>query len=195
MRKIHTESHQLLNNKKILIIGSGSTLAKELISILEKQNIQFQEINKKKINFLKLNASKKLYSYLNKKPDIVINFIGKFDLNKSSTCKILFLNIMPTWLIIKYYISRIVKKKTIIICIGSNSQNSPRGKYMLYAASKTALNNLVVSGNDLFYSSKLKIKIFNPRTFGGKHLKNFKKKKDIEPIEVAKKIYRYIKRI
>ena len=33
MRKIHLGSHQSLNNKKILIIGANSYLAKEVIKI------------------------------------------------------------------------------------------------------------------------------------------------------------------
>lgn len=192
MKKIHLGSNLLLNKKKILIIGSDSTLGKELILILKNTNIKFDTINKKKINFLLKNSKKKLDQYLKKKPDIIINFVGRFDTNQNCDEKVLFVNIIPTWFIIKYYLKKKIEKKTNIISIGSSSQNLPRKNYMLYAASKTALNNLANSGNDYFKKTKLQIKIFNPKTFGGKHLQNFKKKQDIQPIQVAKSIYRYI---
>lgn len=179
-------------NKKILIFGSNSTLAKELILLLNKKKFRLQKLNSNQINFLSTTVKKRIDYYLNKKPDIIINFVGKFELNKNSNEKVLFLNVMPTWLIIKYYLKKNIKRRVRIICVGSNSQNSPRKNYMLYAASKTALNNLVDSCNDYFKNTKLSVKIFNPKTFGGKHLNAFKKKIDVTPSQVAKRIFRYI---
>ena len=42
------------------------------------------------------------------------------------------------------------------------------------------------------FKDKVDIKILNPRTFGGKHLKHFKKIINEDVNKVAKLIYRYI---
>ena len=47
---------------------------------------------------------------------------------------------------------------------------------MLYAATKSALNSLCKSAEEYFVDSKVSIKIYNPSTFGGKHLGRFVKK-------------------
>jgi len=65
---------------------------------------------------------------------------------------------------------------------------------MLYASSKAALNSLVKSAMEYFSDTKMSIKIFNPTTFGGKHIDGFNKKTNIDANKVAKGIYRYIKR-
>lgn len=195
MKKILSGLIQLSNKVEILIIGSNSTLAKEFIKLVNKKIYKISVLNKKKLNFFSNDAKKKLGYYLKKKPDIIINFIGKFELNLKAESKILYLNVIPTWIIIKYFLLKKITKKTTLICLGSSSYSSPRKNYILYAASKNALNHLVRSGNEYFKDSKLSIKIFNPKTFGGKHLNQFRKKQDVEPNEVAKKIYRYIKKI
>ena len=65
---------------------------------------------------------------------------------------------------------------------------------MLYAASKAALNSLVKSAIEYFSDTKMIIKIFNPSTFGGKHIDGFNKKTNVDANNVAKDIYRYIKK-
>lgn len=196
MRKIHIESPQLSDKKKILIFGKNSTLAKDLIKILKKKYFNLELIGKNQINFLSINAEKKIGACIKKyNPDIILNFIGKFELNDKAGKNILILNLYINWLIIKYFIKNRITKNISLIFLGSNSSNLPRKNYMLYTASKTGLNNLVKSSNDYFEKKNLTLKIFNPKTFGGKHLNKFKKKTDIESIQVAKIIYRYIKNI
>ena len=197
MRKIRSESRQLLNKKKkILIFGKNSTLAKDLLKILNKKYYDIELIGKKDIIFLSSNLEKKIEFFIKKhNPDIILNFIGKFQLNEKADKDILLLNLYANWLIIKYFLKNKVLKKTSLIFLGSSSASSPRKNYMLYTASKTGLNNLVKSSNDYFKNTTISVKIFNPKTFGGKHLKKFRKKTDIESIQVAKKIYRYIKKL
>ena len=51
MRKIRSESRQLLNKKKkILIFGKNSTLAKDLLKILNKKYYDIELIGRKDIN-------------------------------------------------------------------------------------------------------------------------------------------------
>lgn len=196
MRKILTESPQLLNKKKLLIFGKNSTLAKDLLKTLDKKNFDLVLLGKKQLNFLSTNVEKKISNCIKKNnPDIIINFIGKFELNNKADKDILMLNLYINWLIIKFYLNKKIPKKISLIFLGSNSSNSPRRNYMLYAASKTGLNNLIKSSLDYFNKTKLSLKIFNPKTFGGKHLNKFKKKINIDSYQVAKMIYNYIKKL
>ena len=172
MKKTHSEYLQSSKNKKkILIFGKNSTLAKKVYDEIKNDNYQIYRITKKEINF-----------------------IGKFDLNNKATKNILLLNILPTWEIIRIFLHKKIIKKTTLIIIGSSSYRSSRKKYMLYASSKAALNSLVKSAMEYFSDTKMSIKIFNPTTFGGKHIDGFNKKTNIDANKVAKGIYRYIKR-
>ncbi len=194
MKKIHTEFPQLLNNKKkILLLGKNSTLCKNFLTRIDKEKFDIFLYGKKNINFLNKKDDKKLHQILKRiQPDIIINFIGKFELNSRSNMDLFKINISPTWELISFYLKKKNDKKIKLLIIGSSSQSSPRKKYMLYAASKTALNNLVRSAKENFKNSKVDIKILNPRTFGGKHLKHFKKVINEDVNKVAKLIYRYI---
>ena len=132
MRKIHLGSHQSLNNKKILIIGANSYLAKEVIKIIDKSRFSIIKIYKTKLNFNKNYKSLKLKKILeNTKPNIIINFIGKFSINQEANQNILISNILPTWEIIKYFQTYKSRKHVKIIILGSSSYKSPRKKYML----------------------------------------------------------------
>ncbi len=195
MKKIRSAFQQSSKNKiKITIFGKNSTLAKKFCSLVEKEKFQLKKISKRQLNFTCNNISTKIKKILSDSPNIIINFIGKFDLNEKASKEILILNVIPTWEIIKFFLRNNLKKKTTFIVVGSSSFNSPRKNYMLYSSSKSAVNNLVNSAKDLFINTKLNIKIFNPKTFGGKHIKNYRKKVDIDTLQVAKKIYAYIKK-
>jgi len=197
MKKILLEYHQSSKNKKkILIIGSNSSLAKEVIKLIKFKDFELKKINKKQINFYNNYKPFKFYAILNKfEPDIILNFIGKFELNENADKEVLIVNVLPTWEIIKYFSKKRLKKETNLIVLGSSAYKSPRKKYMIYSASKIALYRLVKSAQEFFDGTKFKIKIFNPGTFGGKHMKGFKKKQTDNIYSVANKIYRYINKI
>ena len=196
MRKTHLESHQLLESKKILIFGSNSSLAKELLKINNKQKYLWIKISRKHLDFNSNYKSSKLIKLLDKiQPSIIINLIGKFDTNRNADKSLLISNILPTWEIIKYFQKKKIKKKINILILGSSSYKSPRKNYMLYAASKAGLNSLCKSAKEFFSFSNITIKIFNPSTFGGKHLGKYAKKSNIDINLVAKKVYRYINKV
>ncbi len=195
MKKTHLEFRQSLKNKTILIIGSNSTLAKEFFKIIDNTKFNIIKVNRKYLNFNENYNSLKLRKILDRfKPDFILNFIGKFSVNKSANRNILFSNILPTWEIIKYFQFKKVKKKINIIILGSSSYKSSRKKYILYAASKSGLNSLCKSAKEFFLKTNVSIKIYNPSTFGGKHLGNYVKKSNTDVNLVAKKIYKYINR-
>ena len=153
---------------KVLIIGSNSELAKSIIEKINKKKNKIYKLNKKNINFLYSNSKKKLFFLLKKiNPDIIINCIGYFDTNKGDFNNIIKSNIYPTWILIQYYlINNNLKVK--IISIGSSSYNKPRKNYILYAASKTALNNMIISSKELFLGTNIKINIINSPAFKSK---------------------------
>ena len=112
MKKTHLEFRRSLKNKTILIIGSNSTLAKEFFKIIDNTKFNIIKVNRKYLNFNESYNSLKLRKILDRfKPDIILNFIGKFSDNKSANRNILLSNILPTWEIIKYFQFKKVKKK------------------------------------------------------------------------------------
>lgn len=159
--------------KNILILGSDSDLAKSLFKNINKSKNKIYRINKKKINFLDDDCKRKLSFYLKKiKPNIIINCVGFFDTNGGNFNKILQINIYPLWLLIKYFFLN-NNSKVKIMTIGSSSFNKPRKKYILYAAAKTAINNIYLSAKELFKNTNIKFHIINPPSMKTKMRKKF----------------------
>jgi len=182
--------------KKILILGAKGDLANSIIKNIDKTKSKIYKLKKKEINFNKINSKKKLFLFLEKiNPDIVINTIGYFDTNKGDFDIIIKSNLYPTWLLIEYFLKNI-KFKVKVICIGSSSYNQPRKKYILYAASKTALNNMVASAKDLFRGSKINFHVINPPAMKSrmrlKVLRLLNLKKEKKPLENLDKISKKI---
>ena len=148
--------------KNILILGAKGDLAKSLYKNIDKGNNKIYKLEKKDINFLNLNSQKKLFLFLKKiNPDVIINCIGYFDTNQGDFDLITKSNLYPAWLLIKYFLKN-KECKVKIICIGSSSYNQPRKNYILYAATKTALNNMLASAKELFRGSKINFYVINP---------------------------------
>ncbi len=148
--------------KKILILGANGDLAQALIKNLNKSIFKIYKLKKKNINFFNNNSKKKLFSYLKKnKPDIIINSIGLLENNKGDFIKIFKANLYPSWLLVDYFIKN-KNLKVKIILVGSSSFNKPRKNYILYTASKTALNNLTKSAKDFFKGTKINFYVINP---------------------------------
>ena len=115
MRKILSESHQLLN-KKVLILGKNSTLSKFIYKKINKDKFIVLRIGKTELNFLKNNYKKNLKKILKTfKPDIIINCIGKFSLNKNSNMNLFQINLLPTWEIINFYMKNKTNIKVTIL--------------------------------------------------------------------------------
>lgn len=186
---------------KILILGASGDLAKAIIKKINKTNNRIYKLKKKDINFLNKDSQKKLFLILKKvNPDIIINCIGFFDTNKGNFDKIFKSNLFPAWLLIKYYLLN-KKNKVKVISIGSNSYNQPRKNYILYAAAKTALNNMQASAREFFDGSLINFYVINPPAIKSrmrlrvmKLLKQKIKNKPAEnPEEIAKQIIKRAK--
>lgn len=185
------------NHKKILLLGASGTLGNE-INKLFKLNNNYEVIcpPSSVLNFKKLDSKKNLYRLIDKyKFDVIINCIGVFGGNTEKFADIINPNLRSNWEIINYFIINKSNKKIKIFFIGSSSYSGPRKKYMLYAASKSALNSLYKSAKEFFFNKKIDIYIKNPKPFKSKMtgFNNNKKFKNDASI-IAKQIYKIIKK-
>jgi len=95
--------------KKILVMGANSTLGKSIIKYIDENNNKIIKLNRKQLNCLSCNFEYKLFKFLKKKkPNIIINCIGFFDLNNGDFDKLIKINILPSWILVKYFF---LKKK------------------------------------------------------------------------------------
>lgn len=189
--------------KKIIIFGSSGGLGREITELLNlKKNFKLILPNKKKINFDKNNSSFKINKILQKEnPDYIINCAGIFGTNKMKYAKLFNINFKSNWDIANFYIKKKnnIKKKILIYLIGSSSFNQPRKNYILYTASKSALNSMCKSLKDYFKNSLIQIMIIHPIAMKTNMRRKFnfffksKFKKEINPKIIAKKIILNIK--
>lgn len=150
--------------KKILIFGSNSDLAKKIYANTNKNLFNFVKITKNKIDFEK-KVSIKINNLIKKvNPDIIINCAGYFSNNNCNFNKLIKINLKSNWYILNFYLKNYKKinKKTNIFFIGSSSFNEPRKNYILYTATKAALNSIYLSSNDFFKNSNIDVKIIHP---------------------------------
>ena len=125
--------------KKILIFGSNSTLAKNIFTVGDKKFL-FKKINKKKLNFDNLNASKKIIHILSKNDfDVILNCSGVLGDNTLKYKDIYNTNFGSNWEIAKYYLNqKKSEKKITILFIGSTAYKTGKKNYLLYSSSKAA---------------------------------------------------------
>jgi len=178
--------------KKILIFGSNSTLAKNIFTVGDKKFL-FKKINKKKLNFDNLNASKKIIHILSKNDfDIILNCSGVLGDNTLKYKNIYNTNFGSNWEIAKYYLNqKKSEKKITILFIGSTAYKTGKKDYLLYSSSKAALHNLYQGAKNILSQKKIKLLIYHPPRMKTKMIKKFslfEKKSAINPMIVAKKI-------
>ena len=181
------------NKKKILLLGGSGSLGQALHKILcDNHNFVITSPNSKELNFFHQKSKDKLFNILKKENfDAIINCIGKFADNSSDYNYIFDPNLKSNWEILQYYLKNKPKKMVKIILIGSSAYSGPRKNYMLYAASKAALNSLHKSAKEKFQASKISISIYNPKPFHSNISRNFKiNKNKIDTSIIANRIYR-----
>jgi len=183
--------------KKILLLGAAGTLGNEINKLLKLSN-NYEVIcpSSSILNFKKLDSKKNLFQLIRKyKFDTIINCIGVFGDNTTEFSDIINPNLRSNWEIINYFLINKSNKRIKIILIGSSSYSGPRKNYMLYAASKSALNSLYKSAKEIFINKKIDIYIKNPKPFKSKmtSFNNDKKFKNDASI-IAKQIYKIIKK-
>ena len=184
--------------KKILLFGPTGGLGSAICKLIQNEKkFLAKPIGKKNLNFNTKNSNLKIEKILKKEnPDYIINCAGIFGTNKIKFEQVFNINLKSNWDIANFYLKKkkTIKKKILIYFIGSSSFSSPRKNYILYAASKNALNNMCRSIKENFKNSLIKIKIINPPAMRTKMrrkfkiLTNSKNFEGINPEVIAKKI-------
>lgn len=180
--------------KRVLILGSNSTLAKKVKLLFDTKKIDLVEYSKKKINFLNKNSPQQIKQILKKEePDVILNFAAVLGSNNNDYRNVYDINFLPNWEITKFYIKNPIKKKVKIIFIGSSSFKRGKGNYMLYSSSKAAIHNLYQGAKEKFKNTNIQISIFHPHRFKSKLLKNLKKSNKFHNInDVARDLLKKI---
>ena len=172
--------------KRVLIFGSNSELAKKTKVFLEKKGFALFEYNKKKLDFLKLNSSKKIRKILVKEnPDIILNFAAVLGSNSDDYKEVYNVNFLPNWEIVKHYMDLNISKNVKIIFIGSTSFKKGKGNYILYSSSKAALHNLYQGAKEKFKNTNVKVTIFHPQRFKSKLINKLNNKGRFQNINIV----------
>ncbi len=181
------------NRKKILLLGGSGSLGQALSKIIFENDSYFIfSPSSKELNFSQNKSKDKLFDILKKQNfDAIINCIGKFANNSADYNYIFDPNLKSNWEILQYFLQNKQKKRVKIILIGSSAYSGPRKDYMLYAASKAALNSLYKSAKEKFHGSNISVFIYNPKPFQSNITKNYKiNKNKIDTSIIANRIYR-----
>lgn len=181
------------DKNKILLLGSSGSLGKALYKVIcDNDNFVVYAPTSKELDFSNKKSKDKLFNILKKQNcDAIINCIGKFADNSSDYNYIFDPNLKSNWEILQYFLKNKQKKMVKIILIGSSAYSGPRKNYMLYAASKAALNSLYKSAKEKFQESKISIYIDNPKPFHSNITGNLNLNKNkIDTSIIANRIYR-----
>ena len=180
--------------KKIVIFGSDSTLSNKFKKKIKDKFIIIN-FNKKKLNFAKKDSVIKIHQILKTfDPDIILNFAAVLGTKNDNYEKVFDINFMPNYEIIKFYTNQKLNKKVNIILIGSTSFKKGKGNYVLYTASKAALNNLYQAAKEIFEKTSVKVSIFHPPRFKSKLIKNLKYNNKLKNIDgITDSLLKYVK--
>jgi short-subunit dehydrogenase len=180
---------------KVLIFGStggvGCAVKKELL----KEKFTVIEVNRTQIDFSKETAKSLLYDLLNlHQPDVIVNCTGIFGGNEIDFDKIFNINVKANWNILEYYKENLSEKLVKFITIGSNSYDSGRRDYILYAASKAALFNIYQGAAEYFIDKNLIIGIINPGKIRTRMIEHLLKSDSVylTPEEVAQQTVSFL---
>lgn len=179
-----------------MIFGANGNIG---IAVSEKLKNEYLilKIGKDKIDFSDKHSPDKIQTILlNEKPDLIINCSGVLGSNIDQYENVFDINFKPNWEIIKFYLNNPPKKITKFIMIGSSSYKSGRKNYMLYSASKAALNNLFEGAKENLENTNIIIGIINPVKVKSDMIKNFHNSNKFLTIEeTAKQIYMFINKL
>lgn len=117
-------------------------------------------------------------------PDWVFNCAGKFGKNDMDYDTIFDNNVKLNWQIINHYLNRL-ESKVQIVTLGSTSYANGRKNYILYAASKAALHNMIQGAIENFTGTNINIGLIHPHAVDTPMITNMPKRPTISPNQVA----------
>lgn len=140
---------------KVLLLGSTGGIGSEVKRLLEHNNYDLYCFDLRKNNIKDILSTNDF--------NVIINCVGTLDYNnQEKDYKIVFdPNFGITWDIVRFFIDSPPNIQTNILVLGSSSYNQGKKNYMLYSASKAALNNLIQGAGSYFESSLVNIGILH----------------------------------
>ena len=148
--------------KKAVVIGSNSDIAKAAIELLQDE-YHIIPVDRRVIDLADESSDMRINMALTlSEPDLVINCAGVFKENDEADYDTIFdVNLKSNWSVIKHYIDNPPDKLVRFVMLGSSCYNQGRRKFILYAASKAALFNMLQGASE-FVGENVQLGLINP---------------------------------
>jgi len=157
---------------KILLLGRSSYIGSYLADFLIESipDAEILSVSRAELDFSNSGAESQYANLIEEvQPNVIINCIGAIDSGSFVDAQRLFIsNFLPTFIIFDFFKSNSVKKKTVVIILGSNAAGKPRKNYPLYAATKGAELALSRTAEEVFEGTLVNWRyLVLPRLKGG----------------------------
>lgn len=157
---------------KILLLGHSGYIGSYLANFLKQiiPDAQIMSTSREDLDFSNSNVESQFGSLIKRlEPNVIINCIGGMDSGSFLDAHRLFIsNFLPTFLLFNFFRSNQVKKRTLIIILGSKAAGEPREKYPLYAATKGTELALSRTAEEVFEGTLVNWRyLILPRLKGG----------------------------
>ena len=163
---------------KILLLGRSSYIGSFLANFLLESipDAEIVSVSRRELDFSNSDAKTQFANLIEEvAPNVIINCIGGIDSGSFADVQRLFIsNFLPTFIIFDFFKSISVRKKTVVIILGSNAAGNPRKNYPLYAATKGAELALSRTAEEVFEDTLVDWRyLVLPRLRGGLGLENY----------------------
>lgn len=148
------------------VFGSSGQLGARITELLRQRGYSVVEYTSKDCDFTSQDLKSELQKISLDGCRLIVNCAGIIDGDGNTFDKIFKVNVKSNFEIFEYFVSSESYEPVNIFVCGSTAANNPRKHYPLYAASKTALFNLVESYNEIFQGTNVSITYANLEKFG-----------------------------
>lgn len=142
---------------KAIVFGSDGQLGTRISGLLRQRGHSVAGYTSKDCDFTSQNVKSELKEAKLADYRLIVNCAGLIDGGTNSFDKIFNVNVRSNFEIFEYFVSLESCEPVGIFVCGSTAANNPRKRYPLYAASKTALCNLVASYKEIFQDTNVNI--------------------------------------
>ena len=151
---------------KAIVFGSSGQLGAKVSELLRQRGHSVVAYNSKDCDFTSQNLKSMFKEISLEGFHLIVNCTGLIDGKSNTFDKIFNVNVKSNFEIFEYFVSLESCEPVSIFVCGSTAANNPRKRYPLYAASKTALCNLVASYSEIFQDTNVNITYASLEKFG-----------------------------